>query len=54
MKTGTVAGLRPNTTIQCLYCDQQKPQAWSVKFRAHHVCSECAKKLRALPEKEKK
>ena len=49
--TRTMADLRPNTTIQCLYCNAQKPQAGSVKFRAHLVCADCAKKLQAKPEK---
>lgn len=41
----TLANLRPNATITCLRCDQTKPQAGAIKFRAHHVCAECAKKL---------
>lgn len=41
----TLADLRPNATIQCLYCNQAKPQAGSQKFRAHHVCAECVGKL---------
>lgn len=52
--TRTLADLRPNATITCFYCNTTKPQVGSEKFRAHHVCAECAKKLRALPEKEKK
>lgn len=43
----TLADLRPNATIQCLYCNQAKPQAGSQKFRAHHVCAECVGKLQA-------
>ncbi|WP_288074810.1 hypothetical protein [Pseudomonas sp.] len=43
----TLADLRPNATIQCLYCNTQKPQAGSSKFRAHHVCADCTKKLQA-------
>lgn len=43
----TLADLRPNATIECLYCGQTKPQAGAVKFRAHHVCADCVKKLQA-------
>ena len=46
----TLADLRPNTTIDCFYCRQPKPAAGAVKFRAHHVCAECAAKVRAKPE----
>ncbi len=53
-QTRTMADLRPNATIQCYYCHEPKQQAGAEKFRAHHVCAACAKKLRALPEKEKK
>ena len=47
----TMADLRPNATIKCLYCNEQKPQTGSQKFRAHHVCRECVTKLQT---KEKK
>ena len=47
MTTKTLADLRPNATIRCLYCEQTKPQAGAVKFRAHHVCADCTKKLQA-------
>ena len=40
-----MADLRPNATIKCLYCNEQKPQAGAQKFRAHHVCRECSTKL---------
>lgn len=43
----TLADLRPNAEIKCLQCDQQKPHAGSVKFHAHHICEECAAKLKA-------
>lgn len=43
----TLADLRPNTVIRCMYCEQQKPQAGSQKFRAHLVCADCVKKLQA-------
>lgn len=43
----TLADLRPNATIKCLQCDRQKPQAGSVKFHAHHICEECAAKLKS-------
>lgn len=51
--TRTLADLRPNTTVRCLYCSQDKPAAGSVKFHAHHVCSDCAAKVRAKQEKTK-
>jgi hypothetical protein len=54
VKTGTLADLRPNATIHCLHCDQDKPATGAVKFHAHHVCQACVTKLQALPEKEKK
>lgn len=41
----TLADLRPNATITCFYCGKVKPQAGSRKFRAHHVCADCIKKL---------
>lgn len=45
----TLSDLRPNATITCFYCQQTKPQAGALKFRAHHVCQACAAKLQALP-----
>ena len=51
--TRTLADLRPNAAIHCMYCDQQRPQAGAVKFHALHVCAECAAKVRAKPEKQK-
>ena len=50
----TLSDLRPNTTVVCLYCQQTKPQAGAVKFRAHHVCQACVAKLQAPPTKEKR
>lgn len=41
----TMADMRHNATIKCLYCNEQKPQTGSQKFRAHHVCCECVTKL---------
>ena len=52
-QTRTMADLRPNAAIHCMYCDQQRPQAGAVKFHALHVCAECAAKVRAKPEKQK-
>ena len=49
----TMADLRPNATIDCMVCEQQKPQAGAIKFRSLHVCSECAAKVRAKQEKAK-
>ncbi len=46
----TMADLRPQASIWCMYCDQQRPQAGAQKFRAHHVCRECVTKLQALPD----
>jgi hypothetical protein len=40
-----LADLRPNATIRCLYCDQDKPQGGATKFHAHHVCADCTRKL---------
>lgn len=51
--TRTLADLRPNATIDCMVCEQQKPQAGAIKFRSLHVCRECAAKLRAKQEKAK-
>lgn len=45
----TLSDLRPNATVVCFYCQQTKPQAGAIKFRAHHVCQACAAKLQALP-----
>lgn len=42
--THTMADLRPKATVHCMVCDQQRPQAGSEKFHAHHVCRECAAK----------
>ena len=50
--THTLADLRPNTTVRCLVCDQTKPQATAVKFHAHHVCGDCAARLRTQKEKK--
>lgn len=41
--------LKTGLTIICLHCEQKKPMAGAVKFRAHLVCAECAAKLRAKP-----
>lgn len=45
----TLADLRPNATVHCMVCEQQRPAAGAEKFHAHHVCRECAAKLRAKP-----
>ena len=50
--TRTLADLRPNATIRCMYCNQDQPQAGAVKFRAHHVCGSCASKLQAIPDNQ--
>lgn len=47
----TMADMRPNATIKCLYCNQQRPQAGAQKFRAHHVCRECVTKLQTKETK---
>lgn len=49
--TRTLADLRPNTTIHCLYCDQQRPQAGSQKFHKRDVCSDCVTKLQQIDAK---
>lgn len=46
----TMADLRPQASIWCMYCDQQRPQVGAQKFRSHHVCRECVTKLQALPD----
>ena len=51
--TRTLSDLRPNATIDCMVCEQSRPQAGAIKFRSLHVCSECAAKLRAKQEKTK-
>ena len=40
-------------SIHCLYCDQSKPAAGAVRYRAHQVCAGCTQKLNSLKEKEK-
>ena len=45
----TLADLRPNATVRCMVCEQQRPAAGAEKFHAHHVCRECAAKVRAKP-----
>lgn len=50
-KKRTLADLRPNVTITCLYCGQAKPKASATQFRSQHVCAECTRKLQATPEK---
>lgn len=40
-----LSDLRPNTTIQCLLCEQPKPEAGAQKFRAHKVCADCVRRL---------
>lgn len=52
-RTGTLADLRPNTTVHCMVCEQKKPQVGSEKFHSHHVCKECAAKVRGVKEKTK-
>lgn len=42
----TLKDLRPNATIECFSCRTIKPQATAVKFHAHHVCAECAARLK--------
>lgn len=51
-QTRTMTDLRPQASIWCMYCDQQKPQAGAQKFRAHHVCRECVTKLQQQGEKK--
>ena len=51
--TRTLADLRPNSVIRCLFCGQHQPSAGAVKFHAHHVCAACATKLQSLQEKTK-
>lgn len=51
--TRTLSDLRPNATIDCMVCEQTRPQAGAIKFRSLHVCSECAAKVRAKQEKTK-
>ena len=51
--TRTLFDLRPNATIDCMVCEQPRPQAGAIKFRSLHVCAECAAKLRAKQEKTK-
>ena len=51
--TRTLSDLRPNATIDCMVCEQPRPQAGAIKFRSLHVCAECAAKLRAKQEKTK-
>lgn len=51
--TRTLADLRPNATVHCMVCEQQRPAAGAEKFHAHHVCRECAAKVRAKQEKAK-
>lgn len=51
--TRTLADLRPNTVIDCMVCEQKKPQAGSEKFHKLDVCRECASKLKARKEKQK-
>ena len=46
-----MADLRLGASIWCMYCDQQRPQAGSQKFRAHHVCRECVAKLQTKEAK---
>lgn len=52
-QTRTLADLRPNALIDCMYCNQPKPQAGSQKFHKRDVCAECSAKLRAKQEKPK-
>ena len=51
--TRTLSDLRPSATIDCMVCEQPRPQAGAIKFRSLHVCSECAAKVRAKQEKTK-
>ena len=51
--TRTLSDLRPNAAINCMVCEQAKPQAGAIKFRSLHVCAECAAKVRAKQEKSK-
>lgn len=45
-KRPTLTDLRPHATVQCMY-GHAAPSAGAVKFWAHHVCAECAAKLKA-------
>ena len=50
--TRTLADLRPNAVIDCMVCEQKKPQAGSEKFHKMDVCGECAAKLKAKQTKK--
>lgn len=46
-----LADLRPGEVVDCMVCEQKKPQTEARRFRALWVCGGCAAKLQALPEK---
>ena len=43
-----------SANIDCLRCEQPKPLAGALKFRAHWVCAGCAVELMKLKVKETK
>jgi len=47
------ADLRPNATIKCFWCGEEKPSSGAIKFHAHQVCGPCAAQLQAKTEKKK-
>lgn len=44
--------LKPNTMIQCFYCNEEKSSQGHRKFRAHCVCHDCVVKLDSLPSEK--
>lgn len=40
-----LADLRPNTTVNCIACEQPRPTAGAVRFHAHWVCASCTLRL---------
>jgi formylmethanofuran dehydrogenase subunit E len=47
-------GIQPVAQITCFRCGEDKPQTGAVKFHAHLVCVDCAKKLQSLDTKGSK
>jgi formylmethanofuran dehydrogenase subunit E len=43
--------IQPAAKITCVRCGEDKHQTGAVKFRAHLVCADCAKKLQSLDTK---
>lgn len=48
-----LADLRPNATIKCFWCGEEKPAAGAVKFYAYQVCAPCAAEVQAKSAKKK-